>query len=477
MLPDAKSAHVLFYDDRSANFMQLQHDFDKVMNRKQVFTIRPANSWEQPSTEMNLPPECEQNSEIFRLNEDCMRHLFKYLDLDTLVNLADTCQRFDGLLKSHGFPTIRKLAFDVEHFAELYGIPMSLSRLNRHSQCVGKYITDLCFSLNSNPNIYDENGDEAFKDDWINRYLEVLTENVGSNLRRAEISIIHDLSISTIVPILHNLEVLEIVASGFEPTAGIDFQRMCPNLVDLTLYAPFKMPTSKETWASLRRLHIDTEEATPVDVLQSYFTMNPQLTHVNFTGDYRDSDISLTISQLPKLERIRIELEYFELSDRVAASMRNLPNLTEIEMINVNYNNLAKLFNYLATFVGLRKIDFYNRWSIRETEDEQRHEQSFIEMVKSLPKLEYLNINNIPITQANFIKFVGIAGQLKTLSYCSWIKFTDDLIFKIVDVLRSNRNQPHAGNTLTLNLDPSDLKKLTVESVLPYLQIKTKKPY
>lgn len=79
------------------------------------------------------------------------------------------------------------------------------------------------------------------------------------------------------------------------------------------------------------------------------------------------------------------------------------------------------------------------------------------------------------ITKANFIKFVGFAGELKTLShdncFINGMGFTDDFMLKLVDLLRCTR---HAGDTLVLKLDPIFLREITIvenESVLPYLQI------
>lgn len=131
------------------------------------------------------------------------------------------------------------------------------------------------------------------------------------------------------LPILPRLEVLNLYESEYKCSEIIDFQQMRPNLVDFTLRAPVEMTVCKETWKSLRRLYVDAEGATPVHVLQSYFEKNPQLECVTFTKDYSSVDLSLAVSYLPNLEKIRTDWtrrrrSRRELSDWDITSMKNI---------------------------------------------------------------------------------------------------------------------------------------------------------
>ncbi|XP_055300190.1 uncharacterized protein LOC129567385 [Sitodiplosis mosellana] len=220
MLQD-NSALVSFASDHMAHSMQLQHDFDKKTGIKQPFQVRPADTFEQPQSKTNLPPKKvfkvdEQTSKMCMLNEDCLLHLFKFLDLNSLVNMADVCKMFNGLLHKYSFPHIKKYEFkhdifDTRKFNPTL-LPKLLERMRRTLHCVGRHITDLTIEVGNRTSEWISAHDSA------GGFWGILAEYVGTNLRQAywqigesHLSLLErEEEIAKIAPILRHLEHLRI---------------------------------------------------------------------------------------------------------------------------------------------------------------------------------------------------------------------------------------------------------------------------
>ncbi|XP_055300189.1 uncharacterized protein LOC129567384 [Sitodiplosis mosellana] len=487
--PNKKSAHVTFSSNYSAYWMQLKHDFDKMMDpdKKMPFEIRPANSWNQPSENAVLPPYHDVDMEgavpppeIFILNEDCLLHLFKFLDLDSLVNMAYVCKMFRELLDTHCFPHIRKFEFKSENHFDGYDprlFSMSLVKMRRTLRCIGPFITDLTFQCNAEEN--NRTKYSVFKHDIISRFLEVLAEKIGPNIRRAWFSgilLFEEDGISRIAPILHHLEMLKIEGNySHDGYADIDFQTLCPNLIDFELNAPVPMTKTDKPWSTLRRLACVWDEDMEPPDMQSFFEWNPQLTCVQFRiWRSLDGDISVAAVNLPLLEKIGIydDFENFCISGQSIACLNSLQYLMEVTMHDLDENCLESVIDCLKTMVRLRKIHLHLH-PIQPIEFEEEYEQSLVKLARQLPNLEHFALDGVTITEVNLIKFVRFANQLKTLKLCYCkVGFTDKLILKLVKVLECNRSQP--SDALLLELDRKEFENLNVienESMRPYLKI------
>lgn len=76
---------------------------DSLIFKSNFYNIQPADSWVQPSMlpieSMDIADE-DEDPPIFNLNDDCLYHIFKYLDFSSLINASEVCQRFASLTKS-----------------------------------------------------------------------------------------------------------------------------------------------------------------------------------------------------------------------------------------------------------------------------------------------------------------------------------------------------------------------------------------
>ncbi|XP_055305857.1 uncharacterized protein LOC129570322 [Sitodiplosis mosellana] len=485
--------------------MQLQHDFDVQMKRKQPFKVRPADSWKQPSENIDQPPthdldNVEQTSEIFTLNEDCLLRVCKFLDLDSLVNLADVCKMFKRLLDERCFPLIRTFKFinqnkyDCNNNYDPLLFSTTLVKMRRALRCIGPYITDLTVESNWDDLVYGLQ-DTMFAHDIVTRFLEVLRDNIGTNVRTARLSgffISEDRRIAIVAPILRGLEVLVFGSylMGYAAyTHKIDFQTMCPDLIDFELKGNVTMPQCDKPWKNLRRfaviesiLHDYRHE------LQLYFQWNLQLTCLEFVAaneKKRFTPLMMAVKHLRMVEKISIsssvEDEFDDpINSQDINSLHAFQYLTEISLIDLHHEHLKSIVECLATFDGLRKIHL-ERFNGGDIEGEQYYEQSLVVLAKQFPHLEHFRLHRVTISQVNLIEFVRFASQWKslTLDHCK-INFSDELIQKLANVLECNRQKP--SNALLLELGQANrredefkhLTEIESESVRQYLQIKSK---
>lgn len=451
----------------------LQYEFDREAKRQQPFSIRPADTWEQPSVltlqqkntgqgRNEIPVNYENTSKMFKLNEDCLLHLFQYLDLDSLVNLSEVCQLFHKLLHRHLFPQIQ--TFELKNLHDI--IKMPLSKLRRTLRCIGSHIVDLKYTCN----IY---GDLSLS----SRFLETIAQHVGRNLRRAKFLdslICNREQIAIIAPILGNLESLEINDLNHDFDYDVDFEELCPNLIELKLKINMRLMRCCKPWSRLQRLSITNNEYLNTFTFLSIIEQNPQLTCLEF--DIFDPEIRLRAiaNHLPMLQKLTLEAVNANLGAWHFVHLDRLEHLSEINLLTLEYEHLRGIFDCLATFVGLRRISVHAFRPEEEEEDgEQDYERSLIDLARGLPHLEYFAVRSIAMTENTLVELIRIAIALKTLHvhWCHLVP-SDALILNILNVLKCHRIQPN--EPLKLFLNPGDLIGLHIkrnEEVQQHVQI------
>lgn len=441
-------AYVTFSNDRSAYLVQLQHEFDREARKQQPFYIQPANSWEQPTENTDRPSkhDLKQTSEIFTLNEDCMLHLFKFLDLDSMVNLSEVCKLFHQLLRKHCFPRIQK--FTVYNFNDTFSMP--LAKMRRTLNCIGPHITDLKYTCN----IYNDLSQTS-------RFLEALAEYIGPNIRRAQFFsslICEDNQILTIAPILRHLESLEIHDINYDLDNDVDFEELCPNLVELKLKINMRLIKCCKPWAQLRNLSVMNNEYLHTMTFLSFIEQNPGLTTLEF--DIFDADIRLrtVADHLSMLEKLTMDSVDSNLGGWNFVHISRLQHLTEINLLTLDYEHLRGICDCLTTFSGLRKISLHAYRPEAEVDDdgEMDYERSIVDLARQLSHLEEFALRSVAIIENTLVNFIRYASQLKIL-HIHWchLDISDAMIFKIVNILKCNWNEQK--KPLSMFLNPADL--------------------
>lgn len=378
------------------------------------------------------------------LNEDCLLHLFKFLDVDSLVTMANICQMFNRLLHRHCFPNIRK--YDVYTG---YDPNFTLAQLHRKMLCIGKHITDL--------SIVDGNNDyvRTFK------YFRVIAQNVSQNMHHANLKINLDKDhrdhyIGALTPILGNLKSLEIWnTADIDECVDIDFPILCPKLVEFKLNMNMPMNVCCKPWPRLRRLSVQYNRALTTTTLISFIKQNPQLICLEFATDKSNKTLQILaiLKLLSKFEKLTITSTNDESFAKNFINLSNMPYLCEIILEYLCKSTLKLIINHLSTFTNLRLIKLHSNDII---EIDMDYKQSFVNLAKNLPHLEELDLNSISMNDDILINFIRSACQLKTLyiRHCE-LDFSDDLVVKLVDALKASRQESNEVLRMFVDIENS----------------------
>ncbi|XP_031635013.1 uncharacterized protein LOC116348241 [Contarinia nasturtii] len=452
-------AYVTFVSDRNAYLAYLQCKYSKKDGARQRFDVQPANTWEQPQERTNDASfqndmdVDKYNPEIFALNEDCLLHMCKFLDLDSLVSLAYVCKKFHTLLHQRWFPNIRKYVLKNE------GV-RTLAKVRRTMLCIGRHITDLSYESD-----YDEEVNRTPK------YLEVIAQNVGPQIRRAYLSLEfnRDDCISILKPMLQHLESLRV--NDFnedQPTYDIDFHALCPNLVEFEVNVEMPMIACCKPWSSLKCISVPPWTMKTKTFI-SFIKQNPQLTSLHFDLPETNKRIVAVNTYLPALEKLSIR---FRSSITLVAknfACLNGQKLSEIKVTDLSSEQIQSVISHLSTFKSLRKICV----SMSSSNSINSCSESLINLAK-LPHLIDLTLSYISFDGSTLLDIIRFGCQLGTLYIENDVLiFTDELISNIVEVCKNHR--PSSSGALHLYLRKYVLTKLHVyqnKEFERYLQLK-----
>ncbi|XP_055297566.1 uncharacterized protein LOC129566055 [Sitodiplosis mosellana] len=478
LLPNNEpEAHVTFVSDRIACFVQSHFELDTKMNKMQPYEVEPAYTWEQPLENANPPPgddmevDDEQTSEIFRLDEDCLLHMFKFLDIDSLVNMAFVCKLFNQLLRLHCFPRIQKYKVYINNPTD------TLAKVRRTMLCIGQHITDLSFRTDLFYGPGSQHRSEVVS--HTSKYLKVIAQNVSQNVRQAFFCFgFNGNLIGTIAPILQNLRSLTIVNRSEKFENEIDFNALCPNLIEFNVNAQLSMDVCCKPWSSLRSISVMYNNKLEPEKLISIIEQNPQLTCLRFawySENYRALFPAIT-KHLASLEKLDIWCNPYHvpLNNNFVVhfdGLGKLPLLREISLGRLEVGSLKGVVDNLPKFTNLRKIELTG-CSGNNSEIIINYGQSMVNLARKLLLLEELTLDYIPMEEETLLDIVRFGRQLKVLYvYQCKLVFSDELIFKLVDALKCYREE--SDEALQLLLPQNDLDRLdAAKKIEGYLQLK-----
>lgn len=444
-------AYVTFASDRSAYLAQLQYEFDRESKKPLPLYIEPADTWQQPSNKSAPEPQTdavpdESEPEIFTLNEDCFLHLYKFLDLDSLVNLSEVCKMFHNLLHRHTFSRFHR--FDVNNNGNVISMP--LRKMRRTLRCIGQHIVELNYQ---NSNCLRQK-----------KFLQMLVNYIGPNLRRAQFrnsSLCEKNRIFVVAPILRHLEYLEIYDFDYNQHDEIDFEAICPNLIELNLKVNMRLDLCCKPWTRLQRLNIINNERLHTQTFVAFIEQNPQITVLEFSTFESDMRLRAIAANLVRLEKLTLDSLDWNLAGWHLVHLTELEHLTEINLQTLDYQHLRGIFDGLATFTRLQRISLHAYRPEDEAQDgEQDYERSLVDVARQLPNLYEFSIKSIAITDSNLVKFVRLAEQLKILHVHSCLTICDEVILEIANVLTLYRSSGSNALPMQMFVNPADLLNL-----------------
>lgn len=442
--------YVTFVDSRSAAlaFSFIGHKNEQLIKGiawKEWF-VEPANTWHQP-IETNLQNavdevrdqvdnEEEKAPDIFKLNDDCFQHLFKFCDVESLINLSKVCTFFkESLLCENGsgndnFRHITALSI----VATEVNNSMTLGVAREELRCVGTLIEKLYFEF------------EDYNRWNLKRYVEKLNQYVGDNIRELELFCMTGEYLPSLAPVLQHLSVLKLNACSYSQYYGIDFQTLCPNLTNLKLLSDMNFGHSCRSWPKLEYISIVMSQNT-YDTC-SIIKQNVQLKGVKIMLSTARLFEAIVIN-LRNIEKLTICNFERNISVSHVKDLTRLYHLTELTLSYLTTDAFDIILPHLTKITNLHvlKLHIYRR--IHDVPN-LPNQNSIIDLVKQLPHLEKLLLLKVLLNEPTIVDIIKFALSLKTFHVhdCN-IEWHSSLI---CDVLNAHKSLQH-NESLNMYVD------------------------
>lgn len=474
-------AYITFIDDKSAamayGLMNCENDL-KITEREYLcfkkYIVHIANTWHQPFDVVNEKflerPETKEifntsatSPAIFNLNEDCLRQVFEYCDIESLMNLSQVCKTFNNLLSlengSSIFRRITTLRLVIDIFEkDRFGKLMTLGKARKLLRRVGPHVKKLVIRKLDEAN--------------VQRYFEKIKQYVGENICEMEIYDVRltENLVSILQPIFHRLSGLKIriIDNGYE----IDFQTLCPNLTKFKIADIMNIEGSCKYWPKLQYVSLLSDIILP-ETLCLFIALNPHLRGVKlFHQNFQQ--IQAIANSLTNIEKLEINFKYKQIFAPQLSHLAQLSHLTELTLWNlIGHASVVEILLVLIKFIRLRTLKLHiSEDQSHEPSDSTVYElkqQTIVALANKLPHLEKLLLFNIKLDKSTVFDIVRLANKLKIFHIHALnidLQWNDSLIEGIVNI-RKLQQQEHL---LKLFLD-TNLHVVIVKEDQRYLRM------
>lgn len=368
----------------------------------------------------------EQDSIIFRLNDDCFEAIFTFLTADDLTNLSDTCLHIHSLVKTffsrmyprkrieidwiNGIVAIRKYAALKEVIQNVWfkGMQKKLSK-QKHN-----YL----------PDFYNDSN-------LISYYIYSMCNRLPK-LVRFENMMLQQRDGIMMKTTLENIESIELIGCNVD---GIyeNFLGRCKNLKHLTVRLCNGWEEKswlEQAYPSLRSLDVQLEGAAEHEALIDFFRRNPHIKKFSCRS-HLSSNLSQIENVMKAIMGSNLRLEELFLTIGGVCNFRNiylnLMNISEQEQfkrLSLEFSSrevkelLIDSLNYLAT---MQKIHVLHITSVDIAEDLPTN-------MCVLSSLKELHLNNLPNSVYSARMLAMVIPNLEVLVIKNSVYFTPSVI-------------------------------------------------
>lgn len=452
---ESKNAHAAFTDR------------NQPMNG--LYSIAPADTWHQPKLQMvneNAEPmeiDKEKSMTLDQLIEDCLIKIFKFCDQESLVNLAEVCQLFNGILYREIFPKHKELQFDLHPYSKDWKCCccdiaqdafMNLALMRRYLRCFGPYSTTVEFSFCYGNNTKLTN---------IRRIFKKFAQLIGPNLKELRIMmlVLQEYHLNELKPLLGQLQSLKICTGYQDPCEDIDFRSFCPDLQKLSFSGDMEFVRCAQPWPSLKSLTNCSNECMEIETADLLLKNNPQLSHLAIST-YDCDDLVQSIARNSKrLEKLTLydRRDYNEdgdlgtISHRTLAHLLHLKHLHSLKLMFLGDARIVDgILECLPKMTSLQKL----RLHCENDDDPKTHmnHRLVVDLAKKLVNLKVFHIAYVHLEQDTIKDIIRWAKKLEEFHiYCCDFEFNADIIQDIVNVRKNNSQRTPLPKPLLFIVD------------------------
>lgn len=348
-------SYVLFQQSHSA-FRAIRNG---IMTASQLQQIVPADTWHQPDS-WNMWNEIHPNKDfILKLNDDCLFEIFKYLDLDALVQMANVCTKFKDLLNEFYFPKFKTHTIFVFH--------ASLKVVRQTMKCIGPHLVHLYLRYQN----YDDSTANYNQSEYEERVTYKVLQNIGKSLKRLTVrkpqgrkpsSKLFDL----FVPALCQITFLEWDAE-FNCDTVERLRDLCPYLETLVLKKRiFECHNNHKIvnlhWPTLKSIetfqYMSAMELPCQQFFEKFIQSNAQLKQLKLTN-VNDNLFKVVTKYAPNLEYLEM-LQNFDLCGiHFESTLHLLDSLKQLKIFVIRVqtiDNLSVVENQIKCLSQMKQL-------------------------------------------------------------------------------------------------------------------------
>lgn len=414
-------------------FKEAASAFEAISNQRNL-DIFPADTWKQPDY-ISPPAFLVENNKISlnRLNDDCLIEIFRYMDLETILNLTMACERFNNIICQQIQSIHPKICLNID-------IPKISFTLNVIKKLL-KHVHYVSFNI-----------DPYIKTLNLIRITDISTKNLNKNLKELELNrfLITKRMHKQMRSILMQLESLKLIYCSSNHDE-IDLMSICPKLKTLCLTFSSIFVINSNRWQSLESLTLNHHRITSFpNLISAFLKNNRQLKELKlhlFNENSLINDIckfSCNLEILHLCSTLMNETWHWE-------NLVKLEKLKELEITSAFFetnNNYKHFINILGQLITLEKFTLCTGGSIFYKPE---HCQLFM-LAKKLINLREFYIVGYFLTVETILAFLEVSPQLKVLQFrdCSLV-IGDDLI-KSISNLRKEQTEKSNSNVVPLKI-------------------------
>lgn len=397
---------------------------------KVAYTYHQPKPTEPTDPDSDQSNDSEETSPLLELNDDCLFAVFNLCDNKSLVNLSETCARFNTLLSgSYNFPNNKE--FSVYNYVDRCGHLMPLAFIRKILRLMGSYFRTLHLEF------------FQLDDDQTLRCLEAIVKHCQTNtlIHRLELYIDkwHNEYNALIEPIVKNLQTLDVHISNWKQHVVTlpDFPALCPHLRKIVTDILLEN-CSTATRPNLQSYSFDSYSDDLINTpnMLEFFANNPQITTFK-CGYLRSHDLPSIAVHLPNIQKLSLVVNEISSSNDFV-SLKSFKHLTKLKLSFVRPGfrempeiDLRQTIQCFRAFSGLLELKLY----FTEKNNQPAHiiQRSIIALSKMLPNLERFDLVGLKLVQSTVVDFVRFAAKLKSLHlHVCDVYATESLITKLV---------------------------------------------
>ncbi|KAG4069062.1 hypothetical protein HA402_008373 [Bradysia odoriphaga] len=355
--------------------------------------------------------------EFLDMNDDCLEHVFHFLDLKSVCTISETCKHLRRIAES---------CFKRHRYYKCHiGNEVNVKEATKIIRKIGQYLSRLHLDFHPiDPEVYGENGIGC-------RFLSLLNSSLGERFCELELSggEISSFPVLRLAPTFLKLQKLTIYCEygedsddnvyGKEYAATfIDLPQLCPNLRVLSIEncALIFAPNPNKSFRNLEALEFYSfGKYYPIALLECFFRQNKQLRKLYFDTIVDDIfsttyiDLAIVADNLRDLEELRIRTNVFDncvQAIRDISGMHHLTTLAISEYLDT-IEDLNDILDALKTMKQLKAILI--GWCFP---DQIPNQQAIINIAKELKQLEIFHVD-LQCDENTIVECVRFGRSLK----------------------------------------------------------------